>query len=73
MTTTIAVINNGPLKIEGDLALNDGTGAAYGLSGRTALFLCRCGQSAKKPFCDGSHKKAPFQSEVKAETLPPGK
>lgn len=71
MSTSITVKTDGPLKIEGDLKLVDGAGAAYGLSGRTTLFLCRCGQSAKKPFCDGSHKKCAFQSEVKAEILPP--
>jgi CDGSH-type Zn-finger protein len=73
MPTTITVITHGPLKIEGDLKLVDGAGAEFGLSGRTALWLCRCGQSAKKPLCDGTHKKCGFQSEVKAETLPPGK
>ncbi len=25
------------------------------------LFLCRCGQSATKPFCDGTHRKVKFE------------
>jgi CDGSH-type Zn-finger protein len=41
------------------------------LSGRTAISLCRCGHSENKPFCDGTHRKVNFQSEVKARTLPP--
>jgi CDGSH-type Zn-finger protein len=34
----------------------DSSGMVYGLEGRTALGLCRCGLSAGKPFCDGSHQ-----------------
>ena len=26
------------------------------------VLLCRCGQSANKPFCDGSHERAEFRS-----------
>lgn len=65
--------NNGPLRVEGDFEILDPAGNAFGLAGRTAISLCRCGHSANKPFCDGSHKVVGFQSEVKAHDLPPPK
>jgi CDGSH-type Zn-finger protein len=40
----------------------DSSGMVYGLEGRTALGLCRCGLSAVKPFCDGSHRST-FEHE----------
>jgi len=69
---TINVIDNGPLRIEGtDIKLVDASGAAWDLSGRTKITLCRCGQSQNKPFCDGGHKGFGFQSQCKAAVLPP--
>jgi CDGSH-type Zn-finger protein/uncharacterized Fe-S cluster protein YjdI len=56
---TIAVEANGPLLLRGDLAIM-GTDGAVALTD-TRLALCRCGASANKPFCDGSHSKAGFQ------------
>jgi CDGSH-type Zn-finger protein len=67
----ITVKNNGSVKIEGDFVLVDQDGQEFGLAGRTAISLCRCGQSRNKPFCDGSHNRVGFQSEVKARELPP--
>ncbi len=60
MPTKITVLNNGPIRIEGDFEILDPTGAAFGLAGRTVISLCRCGQSANKPFCDGSHARTGF-------------
>ena len=69
--TKINVRNNGPLRIEGEFTLYDADGNAFDLGGRTGISLCRCGHSEDKPFCDGSHKRVGFQSEVKARSLPP--
>ncbi|HEX3554439.1 MAG: CDGSH iron-sulfur domain-containing protein [Acidobacteria bacterium] len=71
----ITVMKNGPLRLEGADALQilDPTGQAYGLGGRTALALCRCGASANKPFCDGSHNHHGFQDDPQARDLPPKK
>ena len=58
---SIKPLKDGPLLIEGKVSL-------IAASGRKAwqgenLALCRCGESANKPFCDGSHKKAGFKSD----------
>lgn len=69
-TTKITPQNNGPLRIEGDFQILDPTGAAFGLAGRTVISLCRCGHSANKPFCDGSHNRAGFADQPVARELP---
>jgi len=73
MPTKITVTNNGSLRIEGEVEVYDANGGKYDLSGRTVISLCRCGQSANKPFCDGSHARCEFQSQVVATVLPPPK
>lgn len=70
--TKLIINNNGSIKIEGDFEIVDKDGNAYGLQGRTIVSLCRCGRSANKPFCDGSHKEH-FEHEAKAFDLPPKK
>ena len=68
----ITVRPNGPYLIEGEpIELCDVAGQVFGLGGRTVISLCRCGQSQNKPFCDGSHNRAGFQSEIPARDLPP--
>ena len=71
--TKITVGNNGSIRVEGDFEIVDQQGNAFGLAGRTAIGLCRCGQSANKPFCDGSHNAAGFSDTVVARELPPPK
>jgi len=50
---------NGPIEARGALEITSGTG--HRLHRGTRAFLCRCGQSKNKPFCDGSHKAAGFE------------
>ena len=69
--TVIQVRPHGPIRITGNIELQDGEGNKFDLAGRTTISLCRCGQSANKPFCDGSHAKTGFKSEDKARALPP--
>jgi CDGSH-type Zn-finger protein len=68
--TKIIVKSNGSVRIEGDFEICDLQGRVFGLAGRTGISLCRCGHSEDKPFCDGSHKKVGFQSEIAARDLP---
>ena len=71
--TKITVNHNSSLRIEGDFELVDPDGKPFGLAGRTTISLCRCGHSANKPFCDGSHKACSFTDTVSARDLPAAK
>ncbi|MDH3744811.1 MAG: CDGSH iron-sulfur domain-containing protein [Acidobacteriota bacterium] len=51
---------NGPLLLAGPFTLA-GSGAGDTVSGDKAA-LCRCGASANKPFCDGSHVAVGFEA-----------
>lgn len=52
---------NGPLKVSGPVEILSGTGR--GIERTDACRLCRCGASANKPFCDGSHVSIGFQTD----------
>lgn len=64
----ITARKNGPYKVEGpfDLFYDD-----MPLPAKSPAFLCRCGASATKPFCDGTHTKIGFQAA--AENVPESK
>jgi CDGSH-type Zn-finger protein/uncharacterized Fe-S cluster protein YjdI len=51
---------DGPLHVRGSLEVVTGTGKTINRTGE--CWLCRCGQSRNKPYCDGSHKAAGFRS-----------
>ncbi len=52
---------NGPLEVSGNLELVSGTGRTIARLNKT--WLCRCGGSKKKPYCDGSHRTIGFTAE----------
>lgn len=56
---TVTVAYNGPLYARGELAIEGAPGDMPGVRFRAAL--CRCGQSANKPFCDNTHIEIGFQ------------
>jgi CDGSH-type Zn-finger protein len=57
----VTPIRNGPLMLKGPLEIISGTGRTVVRA--TEAFLCRCGASARKPFCDGTHKKIGFAAD----------
>jgi CDGSH-type Zn-finger protein len=63
---TIVCANNGPYRLSGPVVLKDAQGNEFDLTGRETFSLCRCGNSNNKPFCDGTHNRSGFQSEVQA-------
>jgi CDGSH-type Zn-finger protein len=54
----VAVIIDGPLWVTGGVTVTRADGTE--LESRNRVTLCRCGHSASKPMCDGSHKEAGF-------------
>jgi CDGSH-type Zn-finger protein len=56
----IKPLKNGPLEVSGTVEILDADGKPKPAD-ESPFYLCRCGQSGNKPFCDGSHKKAGFQ------------
>jgi CDGSH-type Zn-finger protein len=59
--TIVKPLRNGPLMVSGPLEVVSGTGRTVMRGSET--FLCRCGASSNKPFCDGTHKKIGFTAE----------
>jgi uncharacterized Fe-S cluster protein YjdI len=56
--TKFKVIGGGPLMVEGPCAIVDKDGNEIIKEGK--VFLCRCGGSKNKPYCDGTHKTVEF-------------
>jgi CDGSH-type Zn-finger protein len=69
---TIRVRDNGPFVVEGPITVIDADGNAFAIpANKPAVALCRCGQSSKKPFCDGTHKTCGFTAAERAAIPPP--
>ena len=58
--TRVVALEDGPLDVRGHLRICDTGGRPLADVGRTRL--CRCGRSADKPYCDGSHVTADFRT-----------
>lgn len=69
--TKVTIFSNGPMRIEGDFEVVDQDGKVFGLGGRTAVSICRCGHTGNQPFCDGTHKRESWACAIAARDLPP--
>lgn len=56
--TTLKLSANGPIQVEGSFRVQDADGNEVPV--KKKVFLCRCGGSSNKPFCDGTHNKNGF-------------
>jgi CDGSH-type Zn-finger protein len=67
---TIIPYENGPLLLRGDFSLRTPDGDVID-AGRSTVALCRCGKSAVKPFCDGTHKAVNFRAGTGRDAAAP--
>jgi CDGSH-type Zn-finger protein/uncharacterized Fe-S cluster protein YjdI len=56
----VNAIADGPLEVMGNLEICSGTGRTVNRTQKS--YLCRCGASGNKPYCDGTHKKIGFRA-----------
>ena len=59
---TIRCRKDGPLIVTGDVTLTDHEGNVYDTPGRENIALCRCGETKKRPFCDGTHRQTGWEA-----------
>lgn len=58
-TVKVDVLENGPLIVKGNIEITNSNGEKESRAKQTAF--CRCGRSANKPYCDGTHVKSDFK------------
>jgi CDGSH-type Zn-finger protein len=61
MEATIELIKDGPLVVKGVTQFRNSRGEVIPV--QETMYLCRCGGSKNKPFCDGTHKKNGFKDD----------
>ena len=60
----ITISANGSLKVEGGVPLLDADCNEIETREGKPYFLCRCGESTNKPFCDGTHNRIDFDGAL---------
>jgi 3-phenylpropionate/trans-cinnamate dioxygenase ferredoxin subunit len=63
----IEILDDGPYRLDGveGIEIIAPGGSLVPVTSDT-IFLCRCGGSTNKPFCDGTHSKIGFQGAIAA-------
>ena len=63
----VTIGSSGGLWIRGGIALRRETGKTYEI--RNRVVVCRCGQSANKPYCDGTHAAIKWRDNLEGEPV----
>ena len=58
---TIDIMENGPFIVRNLEVMTDAAGNVF--EKKEKMALCRCGASANKPYCDGTHQDAGWQDD----------
>lgn len=69
---TVTPYEDGPLIVRGDFELRTPDGQVID-PGREVVALCRCGKSAIRPFCDGTHRAIGFRAGAAPDRGPDGR
>lgn len=59
----LTAMADGPYRVEGEVAILDRDGEPVDPP-MPEVYLCRCGRSANKPFCDGSHARTGWKEDA---------
>jgi CDGSH-type Zn-finger protein len=62
-TARLTPLPDGPYEVTGPLEMADRDGDPIQPPGET-VYLCRCGNSADKPFCDGTHARVGWREQA---------
>jgi Iron-binding zinc finger CDGSH type len=58
----LTLLPDGPYQVTGSLEITGLDGAS--IAAPEPVYLCRCGRSATKPFCDGSHARTGWKEDA---------
>ncbi|MDD2197240.1 MAG: CDGSH iron-sulfur domain-containing protein [Bacteroidales bacterium] len=53
--TQVKINKGGPIKVTGKFKISGTDGSRIDKENQNEVYLCACGKSKRKPFCDGAH------------------